>query len=160
MSRIDLLPGAGPVLSLRQAIYRSGRDYRGGLTALAFEMGVDYDVLQKKTHIEDNGRYFKPEELEELVALTKDPRLLAALVRPAGALVFRPQPVPANGEALTAVGNMLADEGAFVASLHKGAADARWERHEVEDLRVHAHRVIASILSIVAGAEEAMEADV
>lgn len=159
MSRTDLLSGAGPMLSVRQALYRAGRDYRGGLTALAFEMGVEYDSLQKKLHIDDNGRHLKPEELEEIVGLTKDSRLLAALVRPAGALVFTPQAVSANHETLKAVGKMLEDEGAFIASLHKGASDSRWERHEVDELRAHAHKAIASILSIVAGAEQAMEAD-
>ena len=28
MSRKDLLPDAGPVFDLRQALYRAGRDYR------------------------------------------------------------------------------------------------------------------------------------
>ena len=30
MSRKDLLPDAGPVFDLRQALYRAGRDYKGG----------------------------------------------------------------------------------------------------------------------------------
>lgn len=157
MSRTDLLSGAGPNLSLRQALYRAGRDYRGGLTALAFELGMDYDGLQKKLHIDDNGRNLKLEELEELVGHTKDPRLLAALVRPAGALVFIPSAVKADNDTLKAVGKMVENEGAFIASLHRGYADKVWEQHEVDELRIHAHNAIASILSIVAGAEQAME---
>lgn len=86
MSRSDLLPGAGPVLSVAQALYRAGRDHKGGVTALALEMGVDYDSLQKKLHIKDEKRYLSPSELEEVVAFTRDQRLLAALVHPAGRL--------------------------------------------------------------------------
>ena len=67
MSRSDLLPGAGPVLSVAQALYRAGRDYKGGVTALALEMGVDYDSLQKKLHIIDiNGAGLKLLPLNQL----------------------------------------------------------------------------------------------
>jgi len=48
MSRTDLLPDAGPVLSLRQALYRAGRDYKGGIPSLAHDLGMDLDALQKK----------------------------------------------------------------------------------------------------------------
>lgn len=159
MSRIDLLPGAGPVLSLRQAVYRAARDYRGGVTALAHDMAVDYDALQKKLHIERRDRHLTAEELEDMVRLTRDPRLLAALVRPAGAVAYVPAPVEATHDALQALGRLLRAEGDFVSSLHQGAADSRWELAEVKELRHHADRLIGKILGIVAGAELAMRAD-
>lgn len=84
MSRIDLLPGAGPVLTLRQALYRAGRDYHGGITKLAFDMGLEVDTLQKKLHHNEDRRWPTPDELEEIIQWTTDPRLLDALVRPAG----------------------------------------------------------------------------
>jgi hypothetical protein len=154
----DLLPDAGPVLTVREALYRAGQDYSRGLKGLAYNMGLEYDALQKKLHIDNASRYPTPEELEELVRLTRDPRLLAALVRPAGAVAFIPTPVPAAPDALQELGKLLQAEGEFVGSLHQGAADSRWERHEVDLLRHHAHRVIGRILGIVAGAELAMEA--
>ena len=52
MSRTDLLPDAGPVLSLRQALYRAGRDYKGGITSLAHDLGMDLDALQKKLKLD------------------------------------------------------------------------------------------------------------
>lgn len=88
MSRIDLLPGAGPVLTLRQALYRAGRDYHGGMTRLAFDMGLDVDTLQKKLNHNEERRWPTPDELEEIVQLTASPRLLDALVRPAGAVWY------------------------------------------------------------------------
>lgn len=147
---------AGPMLSLEKAIHRAGHDYKGGVTALAFEMGIDYDPLQKKINANSN-RYLSPSELEELVAITKDPRLLDALVRPAGALVFIPKPVTASSEALRAVGDLLHESGCFVTNLHQGAADSRWEAHEVEALRHSANKLIAAVLAILAGAELAMQ---
>src|SRR5690606_29298473 len=156
MSRRDLLPGAGPVLTLRQALYRASREYRGGIYALAVTIGVDPDALGKVINPTDS-RPIRPELVEEILATTQDPRLLAAMVRPMGAVAYVPTPVPATREALRALGDLLKAEGAFVSSLHDGAADNVWERHEVEELRFHAEKMIGEILGIVAGAEQALE---
>jgi len=155
MSRRDLLPGAGPVLNVRQALYRATRDAKGGQNAVALTIGMDPDELNKRVS-PTNNRPLHPEFLEEIVAATRDPRLLAALVRPAGAVAYMPAPVPATRQALKALGAMLHAEGDFVVSLHKGAADNVWLPHEVEELRYHANRLVGHVLGIVAGAELAM----
>ncbi len=159
MSRKDLLPNAGPVFSLREALYRAGRDYQGGLTKLALEMMVPYEDLQKKLKLDEERRWLNPDELEDIIRLTSDPRLLAALVRPAGAVWYRPEAVNATASALKAVGDLLQREGEFVASLHKGADDNRWEPDEVADLEYHGANVIRAVLGIMAGARQAMEQD-
>ena len=156
MSRKDLLAGAGPALELKQALYRACRDYRGGQNAVALEMGVDPDALTKALSLRD-PRPIRVEWIEEIVAITQDPRLLAALVRPAGAVAFKPVPVAADREALKALGTLLKAESEFVSSLHDGAADSCWEAHEVATLRFHANEMIGRILAIVAGAELAVE---
>jgi hypothetical protein len=157
MSRTDLLPDAGQVLSLRQALYRAGRDYKGGLTALAFDMVVENDTLQKKLKLDEERRWLTPDELEEVIRLTGDYRLLDALMRPAGAVWYRPAPVAATKEALLAVGKLLGETGEFVAKMHDGAADNIWELHEVIDLEKHGADVIREVLGIMAGARLAME---
>lgn len=157
MSRTDLLPDAGPVLPLRQAIYRAGRDYKGGITALAFEMVLENDTLQKKLKLDEERRWLNPDELEEVIRLTADPRLLDALMRPAGAVWYRPVAVPATRDALKAVGKLLGETGEFVAKMHDGAADNVWELHEVVDLEKHGMDVIREVLGIMAGARQAME---
>lgn len=157
MSRTDLLPDAGPVLSLRQALYRAGRDFRGGITSLAQSMVMDLDTLQKKLKLDEERRWLNPDELEDVIGITQDDRLLDALVRPAGAVWYRPVPVPATQDALKAVGELLQKEGAFVGSLHDGAADKVWQPHEVALLEHHGNEVIRAVLSIMAGARSAME---
>ena len=84
MSRRDLLPDAGPVLSLRQALYRASRDYRGGQNALALTMGVPADELAKRLNPNDS-RPLKPEWIEEILTLTLDMRILDALGNAAAA---------------------------------------------------------------------------
>jgi hypothetical protein len=156
MSRTDLLPGTGPVLDLRQALYRACRDYRGGITADALPMGVDSDALTKALSPK-LCRPIRPERIEELVANTQDPRLLAALVRPAGAVAYVPSPVPATRETLQALGRLLQAEAEFVLSLHSALADGQWERHEVETMRFHGNRVVGKVIGIIAGAEQSLE---
>lgn len=157
MSRKDLLPNAGPVFSLREALYRAGRDYPGGLTKLALEMMVPYEDLQKKLKLDEERRWLNPDELEDIIRLTQDPRLLDSLMRPAGAGWYRPEPVAATNEALQAVGKLLEETGEFVCSMHDGAADNVWEPHEVEKLEKHGWDVIRAVLGIMAGARNACE---
>lgn len=156
MSRTDLLPGTGLVLDLRQALYRACRDYRGGINAVALTMGVDCDALTKALS-PNLCRPIRPEWIEEIVAITQDPRLLAALVRPAGAVAYVPSPVPATRETLQALGRLLQAEAEFVLSLHSALADGKWERHEVETMRFHGNRVVGKIIGIIAGAEQSLE---
>lgn len=157
MSRKDLLPGAGPVLSLREAPYCAGRSFKGGITGLAHYLAMDLDTLQKKLHPYEERRWLNPDELEEVIAATKDPRLLDALMRPAGAVWYRPEPVNATRDALKAVGELLQKEGEFVGSLHAGVADDVWKPHEVALLEHHGNEVIRAVLGIMAGARAAME---
>ncbi|WP_339514484.1 phage regulatory CII family protein [Pseudomonas sp. RL_15y_Pfl2_60] len=156
MSRRDLLPDAGPVLNLRQALYRASRDYHGGQNSLALDLGIPADELGKRLSPKDN-RPIKPELIEEIVGLTGDPRLLDALTRPAGAVWFRPKAVEASGDAMKALGAFLHEEGEFVGSLHSGAADNKWEQHEVVLLEQHGYHLVARILGMMAGARIAME---
>lgn len=156
MSISALQTGGSQVLSLRDALPRAVRRYRGGITSAAYELGMDYNVLQKKLQPDNFQRHLTPEELEAVIGLTRDPVLLDALVRPAGAIAFIPRPVTASRDALHALGEALVAKGQFVGALHDGVADDVWQRHEVEALRYHANQVIGQILSIVAGAEQAM----
>ncbi len=157
MSRTDLLPDAGPVLSLRQALYRAGRDYHGGITALAHDLGMDLDSLQKKLKLNEERRWPTPDEMEEIVGATKDPRLLDAFNRAAGVVWYRPVPVNTTPEALAALADKLEKESKYVRSLHEGVEDNRWQPHEVAELEFHTNEVIRILLGILAGARSAME---
>ncbi|POG01156.1 hypothetical protein BGP84_00640 [Pseudomonas putida] len=157
MSRMDTLPDSGPALSLRHALYRAGREYKGGLTTLAFNMGMDFDALQKKLKHDEERRWLNPDELEEVLQWTADRRVLDALGRAAGVVWYRPAPVPATNEQLKAVGLLLKEAAEFVSSMHEGAADNVWELHEVQKLEACGLDVIRQVLAITSGARLAME---
>ena len=158
MSRTEQSPAIAPVLSLRKAIYRSAHDYHGGVTALALDMVMDYDSLQKKVKHDFEQRWLDPDELEEVIRLTANPLLLDALMRPAGMVWYKPEAAAPTKEALLAVSKVLHQTGLFVSSMHEGAADNIWEPHEVECLEKYGAAVIRAVLGIMAGAREAMEA--
>lgn len=155
MSRKDLLPDAGPALTLRQALYRASRDYRGGQMALALDMGVDAGDLCKRLN-PSGDRVLSPEWIEEIVGFTRDARLLDALVRPADAVWYRVEPVTATRDALRALSKVCGKEAEFIASLAAGAGDGVWELHEVQELEHHGHALIRKLVGIMAGAREAM----
>lgn len=156
MSRKDLLPDAGPALNLRQALYRAARDYRGGMNALALTIGIDPDDLAKRLNPTDS-RPIRVELVEEIIAATRDTRLLDAVTRPAGALWFAAEPVDATTATMNALAALLEKESLFVASLAGGSADGEWTATEVGELEMHANGLIRKLMGIVAGARNALE---
>lgn len=157
MSRKDLLPDAGSTpLTVRQALYRASRDYKGGQFALAHALGICPDDLCKRVSLNAN-RPLQPDLLEEIVAETRDMRLLSALVRPAGAMVFLPRPAEAKADGLKATVTLLNKMSGYVEALADGLQDGKWERHEVDALRNRAEQLIDKVLGVLAGAEQALE---
>ncbi len=156
MSRKDLLPAAGPVLTLRQALYRAARDYRGGMGALALAIGLDPEEMAKRLNPTD-VRPMRPEIIEEILFVTHDMRILEALGRQVSAIWFKPVPVASLPDALAAAGDAMERLGQLMRGMSAAVADQRWEAHEVAQLRYHAEIVVRQVLGMVAGAEQAME---
>ena len=80
MSRVAKPKAVEPILPLRKALYRAGHNYPGGVTALALDMVMDYDTLQKKLKHDFEHRWLDPDELEEVIRLTESPVLLLSLI--------------------------------------------------------------------------------
>lgn len=159
MSRKDLLPAAGPVLTLRQALYRAARDYRGGMGALALAIGLDPEEMAKRLNPTDN-RPMRPEIIEEILFVTRDMRILEALGRQAAALCFVPVPVASLRDAMAASSEALERMAKLMRGVGEAVADQRWEDHEIAELRYHAEKVVCQVMGIVAGAEQAKEAHI
>lgn len=155
MSRKKLLTDE-PV-NFEQALYAAARDMRGGITALAALMPLNYNTLSHKLNPLKPDHNLKPVEVERIVQLTEDIRIIELLARPVGVAVFKMQPVNTSNKALQSAGRLLNKMSGFVEELAKGADDGIWEKNEVELLERKGHEVISKLLGIMAGAREVYE---
>jgi hypothetical protein len=155
--RIDPLRGAGPILTLEQAIDRDCRESRGGLTAVCAILGEPYDGFQKRLSVSYPEHHLYMQDFERVVELVRGAAVRQWFERMYGVVCYQPAPVPATQDALLALGRMMATEAGFVSSLAEGVADNRWERGEVELLEQHGMALVAQLLAIMAGARQAME---
>ncbi len=155
--RIDPLRDAGPVRTLEQAIDRDCRDMRGSLTAVCAILNEPYDAFQKRLSVSYPSHHLHAPDVERVIELVRGDAVRQWFERVYGVVCYQPTPVPATPDALIALGGAMATEAAFVISLAKGADDSRWEKHEVEDLERHGMALVAQLLSIMAGARQAME---
>lgn len=154
MSRKLLVSNTDNVLSLRHATYLAAREYPGGIARLAFDMGVTYEYLQKRVHINDNGYRLTLEDLEKLIELTKDDRVIAAILRPIGAFACHPEPKKALSADLGVAADILEVKGKFLRSLRDALKDGRFEQHEVDELNYIAAEISSLLFGITAGAQE------
>lgn len=157
MSRASLLPEPVMVPDIDQAIYLASREFRGGITALAYTVAVDPGTFQKKVSLTNTTHRLSLHEFLAVADATDDARIDEAYARLRGKVLFTPRPVPATRQALAALAGVMRAESEFVDSLQKGLADEVWEDHEVAVLEHHAHVLIGNILGILAGAREAAE---
>lgn len=155
MSRKKIL--ADYPVNFEQALYAAGRDMRGGLTALAAMMPLNYNTLSHKLNPLKPNHNLKLAEIERIVQLTEDVRIIEILARPIGVAVFKLHPVNTSDKALKSAGRLLSKMGEFVAELANGANDNVWQREEVELLEKKGHEVINKLLGIMAGARNAYE---
>lgn len=155
--RIDPLRGAGPILTLEQAIDRDCRESRGGLTAVCAILGEPYDGFQKRLSVSYPEHHLYMQDFERVVELVRGAAVRQWFERMYGVVCYQPTPVPATQDALLALGRMMATEAGFVSSLAEGVADSRWEHGEVELLEQHGMALVAQLLAIMAGARQAME---
>lgn len=157
MSRKNLLDGKEPE-SLSDALYIAAHQMRGGIKVLAACMpGINYNTLNHKLNILNDTHHLKPDEIEQIVRITEDQRIVDVLADMLGLLVFKPEEHPVDNKALIAASKVLADMSAFLKSLSEGAEDNVWVKTEVKELKKHGHVLIKTLLGIMHGAEQAYQ---
>lgn len=155
--RTDPTEGLGPVLTLEQAIDRDSRQFRGGMTALCAGLGEPFNAFQKRLSASYPENQLGARDFERWLELCDAENTLRTIARIKGGVFYKPASVRATRDSLLALSDLLAKESQFVRSLHEGADDETWERHEVEDLEHHGAEVVAQVLGIMLGARLAME---
>lgn len=148
---------AGPLRPLEAAIDEDCRAFRGGHTAVCAILDQPYGPFQKRLSCAYPEHHLHADDVARVVELVRGPAVRAWFEQVYGMTCYAPVPVPATQDAMQALGKLLAKEAEFVGSLASGAADSRWEPHEVVDLETHGYALIAKLLGIMAGARQAME---
>ncbi|MCY1362848.1 hypothetical protein D9M69_495830 [compost metagenome] len=156
--RIDPTRDTGPTRTLEQAVDRDCRDFRGGLKAVCAILDEPYDGFQKRLSVSYPEHHLHLGDFSRVVELTRGDAVRLWFEQVFGVVCYQPAPVPATADAMRELGQLLAREGEFVASLAGGAADGRWEAAEVAELEAHGFALIGNLLGIMAGARQAMEA--
>ncbi len=149
---------SGPLVSLKAAVDADTRDaIRGGQTAVCALLNKPYGAFQKRLSLAYPEHHLNADDLACVVELVRGPAVRTWFEQVYGVVSYRPVPVPATRDAMQALGQLLAKEGEFVASLAGGAGDGVWEPHEVAKLDACGFALISNLLAIMAGARQAAE---
>lgn len=154
---ISTLQQGGPVMPLEGAIDADCRDFRGGHTAVCAILNEPYGPFQKRLSLAYPEHHLHADDLARVIELVRGPNVLRWFEQAYGVVSYTPVPVKATKGAMKALGKLLEEEGEFVVSLAGGAADGKWEPHEVAQLEEHGYALIERLLGIMAGARQAME---
>lgn len=117
MSRKDLYPEPPGIMSLDHALYRAGRDYRGGITALALEVGMNHNTLAHKLNPDKPTHVLTLPELLAIIQATKDDRIIDALAHASGAIAVTPRPVGSVKDRLTTTASLQRHMADFTEAL-------------------------------------------
>lgn len=157
MTHLHDVEMGGPSVPLDVAIDTDCREFRGGHKAVCAMLGEPYGPFQKRLSGAYPDHHLKSDDLARVVELVRGPAVRQWFEQVYGVVSYQPSPVPATRDAMQALGKLLAEEGEFVFSLASGAADGKWERREVLALEANGYALISKLLSIMAGARQAME---
>lgn len=147
----------GPSQPLEAAIDADCREYRGGHKAVCAILDEPYGPFQKRLSGAYPDNHLHADDAARVIELVRGPHVRRWFEEVYGVTSYQAQPVEASRDALLSLGRYLQQEAGFVSSVAEGAADGRWERHEVEELERHATELMRQLLGIVAGARLAAE---
>lgn len=120
MSRVNHYANIEGIPGLAEAIYLAGREYRGGITALAIDMGMDYNRLQAKLN-PSKPDSLSPEELTKFLELACTNDILLALSAAGAGVGCFPLPMGTAGDryrALSKISQSRSNLEALLAEAH------------------------------------------
>lgn len=154
---ISTLQAGGPVMPLEAAVDADCREFRGGHTAVCAILNQPYGPFQKRISVAYPEHHLHADDLARVIELVRGENVKRWFEQAYGVVSYAPVPVAASKAAMKALGKLLEEEGEFVMTLAGGAADNKWEQHEVGQLEQHGFALIERLLGIMTGARQAME---
>lgn len=157
MGQRKQLEDTGVIHSLELACYHAVHDHPGGARAVAALFGWNPAVLQNKLNPTQVTHKVNAYELEEIVRLTKDPRILTAIGSAAEA-VFIPVAavdVPAGDLDVLERGNgMLTGATALINELVDALRDGDIDAREMGRIQQRAFELQQGLAGVVATAKQ------
>lgn len=147
------------LLTLPQALHHAVRDYPGGATAIA---AVDGDTnpttLNHKLSLTNTTHTPNIRDLELILDLTRDPRIVEAILHPIGWVGvdvsdLRETDTPAA--LLAGIGDMLARESGLTLHLSKSLEDGNINADELDEFELLAERLVHAVFRLGAAVRTA-----
>lgn len=140
------------ILTLPQALHHAAHDYPGGATAIAAVDGeVNPTTLNHKLSLTNNTHTPNIRDLELVLDLTRDPRIVDALLHPIGWVGIdltdlRESDTPQA--LLASLGDMLKREGELINHLTKALSDDHLDCGELAEFEQLAERLVQGVFKL------------
>lgn len=139
------------ILSPQLALYHAVRDYPGGFEAVAATYGWNADTFNKKLSPSNTTHRPMLEEVEGILHLTRDPRILDAFCAPVGAVWRWAEEVreyPADLDVLAAGNGLMQRASECVDELVRALEDGAVDANEMVALEQKFYRLRQALYSV------------
>jgi hypothetical protein len=139
------------ILTLPQALHHAAHDYPGGATAIAAVEGHNPTTFNHKLSLTNTTHTPNIRDLELVLDLTRDPRIIDALLNPIGWVgvdVSELLEVDTPQSLLTGITDLLRSENDISAQLAKALADDQLDDDELAQFELLATRMLQAVFKL------------
>ena len=146
------------ILPLELALYHAVREYPGGAAAVAATVGRNPTTLQHKLSPTHPTHTLNVVELEEILPLTRDPRVMDSLCAAFGEAIWLDmsdmQPGCSASSMLSGIGEMLQRESDLTTKVAHSLQDQLIDLDELNQLELLTVRMAQSVFSLLMRARQ------
>lgn len=152
------------LLPLELSLYHAARDYPGGATAIAAVFGRNPTTLQHKLSPTNTTHHLNPQDITEVVEVTRDPRIVDSVIEAYGDAAWVDLrgwldafgSGQSLGSILAGVGETLRTQSGLTDEVAKSLGnDGRIDGAELARCKLHLRRTMGALLAL----EHALERD-
>ncbi|MCE4070133.1 MULTISPECIES: phage regulatory CII family protein [Pseudomonas] len=139
------------LLTLPQALYHASNKYPGGAVALAAVEGVNSTTLSHKLSLTNTTHTPNIRDLELILDLTRDPRIVEAILSPIGWIgidVSDLRETDTPKALLTGISEMLSREGDLTQHLAKSLDDDVLTSDELAEFEALTERLVQAVFKL------------
>lgn len=139
------------ILTLQQALHHAAHDYPGGATAIAAVDGVNPNTLNHKLSLTNTTHTPNIRDLELVLDLTRDPRIVDAILHPIGWVgidVSGLRDTDTPQALLASLGDLLKREGELINQLTKALSDDHLDCDELAEFEQLAERLVQGVFRL------------